>query len=164
MDAFLPQDPWRSFLPQASQGAEEGPYRVRSRRELASLTEQLGSIASGTTVLVLGDRRSLRSWVTSVREPGRPPKHPSIATYRSSLQEAGVRVVAAWLVWPTCDDPRVLLGYGRIGHARWAQRSGVLAGGGELPPVRWSLRTRAMLRPLRGLAGGVAILGETSAQ
>jgi len=151
---------WHSLLVDLDGGAPPTRYEVVA--DAAWKPALLGAAdraAPGDTLLVLGSRGarmaalrllSKRRWTggRSVR----------IAEIERTVRGSGLRIDAKYVVWPSVEAPRLVLPANRYGALRWAQRSGVLGGGGTNPFGRWLARSPMFTPVAFLLAPAVAVV------
>ena len=157
---LLEHGPWAAIVDGHTDGTPPSVLRVEAHDSaLVGAAERLQALPNNGSVLILADRRSLRGLSNDLRAKRYPRMRPSAQRLQGAIGRAGVLSTAVWLVWPDIDRPRVLIDRGDLRQWRWAQRSGVLGGGGTRVLVRKLLRTRPFGRVLRGLAGGLVTVG-----
>jgi hypothetical protein len=129
-----------------------------STTALARLTTALGTASSGTAVIVLADRRCLRTLLLHLSGPRSWFKMLRTATLISAMERGGVTVHGQYLVWPSIDHRRIVAPPAQP-MWRWAQRAGVLGGGRASPALRLYFRSVLFAPLIRGFASGIAVIG-----
>lgn len=114
----------------------------------------------GAVVLVMAQRRCLRTLLRDRGFRGRG-RRPSVREIVRRLGALGVEVVETRFVWPDIDGARLLGPPAGGALWRWAQRTGLLGGGGSRMVLRRALRS-PLGTPFTGtLTAGVALVGRT---
>ena len=85
---------------------------------------------------------------------------PSASKVSAEVRRLGGRVVGAYSLWPSSRTPRIAFPEGRSGLVRWAQRSGVLGGGGNRLWARSAARSRLFTPFAMYMSPGVALVVE----
>lgn len=106
----VPDQPWRDSI---ADGVEE-------------------AAATGTTLIIPVERPWARAILTLLaHRRWRLVKTPSATEIRRELDRLGASVEATYSVWPSARTPRIAFPKGKTRLLTWAQRSGVLGGGGN---------------------------------
>jgi len=106
----VPDQPWRESI---ADGVEE-------------------AAATGTTLIIPVERPWARAILTLLaHRRWRLVKTPSATEIKRELDRLGASVEATYSVWPSARTPRIAFPKGKTRLLTWAQRSGVLGGGGN---------------------------------
>ena len=130
---------WRMLVPDRSGGGASATPNVlalsgRDPAWTASLEQGLkGTSGSDRTAIIVLDRPwsgALLSLLAHGR--WRMMRAPSLRSVRRELRDrAGADVIATFVLWPSARAPRIAFPRGKRRLVTWAQRSGVLGGGGN---------------------------------
>jgi hypothetical protein len=83
---------------------------------------------------------------------------PSASKVSAEVRRLGGRVVGVYSLWPSSRTPRIAFPQGKSGLVRWAQRSGVLGGGGNRLWARSAARSRLFTPFAKFMSPGVALV------
>lgn len=97
----------------------------------AQLSGALHAVREGQTLIVSCERRSLRTALWWWRRPAKWLALPSSRALETRLVEARVQRLSRHLAWPSVGRPRVVAPQSERAAWHWAQRAGVLGGGGS---------------------------------
>ncbi len=119
------------------------PMPVSDRSWQASLADGLAmAVVSGSTLVVPVARPVPRAMLSLLA--GRRPtlvRTPSAATIQAELGRLGAEIVGTYTLWPSARTPRIAFPQGKNRLVTWAQRSGVLGGGGNRLWARTAARS-----------------------
>lgn len=161
---------WRLLTPGVGFGVQDGPAPVTCalpdrgrgwRQALAAATEGVPSEG----FLLVAAERSVPRAILDVLVHGRWRRQKTIGTRRlvHALGEAGFEVLATYRTWPSAREPRVTFASSGLRVVRWAQRSGVLGGGGHRLVARGLARS-ILFTPLAWLlAPGILVVARRTA-
>ena len=157
---------WRMLVPgQSASGDSATPLVVAlsglEQPWAAALSERLnGSRGPGGTAIIVLDRPwsgALLSLLAHGR--WRMTRAPSLRRVRRELQErAGAELLATYVLWPSARTPRIAFPRGKRRLVTWAQRSGVLGGGGNRLWARRLARSMFFTPIAALLAPGLALV------
>ena len=119
------------------------PLPVSDRTWQSSLAEGLALAAESGTTLVIPVERPVPRAVLSLLA-GRKwnlVRTPSAGTIRDELDRLGAGIVGTYTLWPSARTPRIAFPQGKNRLVTWAQRSGVLGGGGNRLWARTAARS-----------------------
>jgi hypothetical protein len=85
---------------------------------------------------------------------------PSAGKVFAEVDRLGGRVVGAYSLWPSSRTPRIAFPRGSSGLVKWAQRSGVLGGGGNRLWARSAARSRLFTPFAMYMSPGLALVVE----
>jgi hypothetical protein len=85
-------------------------------------------------------------------------KTPSVGKIKDELHRLGARVDNSFALWPSARTPRIAFPEGRTRLVHWAQRSGVLGGGGNRLWARSAARSPLFTPFAMLMAPGVALV------
>ena len=161
--ARLLEDPmWAALAPATPPGGTVMTWLLDTSSPLADmrrLGDRVRASPPGTGILVVGERRCLRLLVQERRHPARWWRAPNVGQLVATLERGGVAVAQPMLAWPSGRSARVV-GLARAPASwRWAQRTGVLGGGGAQRLVRRMMRSILTAPLIRPLTSGVALIG-----
>jgi hypothetical protein len=153
---------WAALMPKPYPGGELFACRVRAtdiQADAYALREQLAQLPSGSGVLVVADRRSVRRLFAGLRRPVGWWLAPTVEKLADLLNRAGIEVDARLLVWPSADNARIVADADASRVWRWAQRTGVLGSGGSGRFRRRLFRSRAFGGLVQAMTAGAALTG-----
>jgi hypothetical protein len=118
----------------------------------------------GATLIIPIEKPVARALLTLVaNRKWRYVPTPSARKVEAEVERLGGRVVGAYSLWPSSRTPRIAFPEGRSGLVRWAQRSGVLGGGGNRLWARSAARSRLFTPFAMYLSPGLALVVEVAA-
>ena len=161
--AGLLDDPmWAALTPAADPVGTVMTWLLDTNSPLADLRRLGGRIRAsppGTRILVVGERRCLRLLLQERRHPARWWRAPNLRQLVAVLERSGAVVDPPMIAWPSGRSARVV-GQARAPASwRWAQRTGVLGGGGAQRLVRRMMRSILAAPLIRPLTSGVVLTG-----
>lgn len=116
---------------------------------------------AGVTLIMPIEKAVARALLTlAANRRWRYAPTPSPRKVSAEIERLGGRVVGAYSLWPSSRTPRIAFPEGRSGLVRWAQRSGVLGGGGNRLWARSAARSRLFTPFAMYMAPGVALVVE----
>lgn len=109
-----------------------------------TIAEGLGEAkTAGTTLIIPVERPWARAILTLLaHRRWKLVKTPSATEIKEELDRLGASVEAIYTVWPSARTPRIAFPKGKTRLLTWAQRSGVLGGGGNRLWARAAARSR----------------------
>lgn len=130
------------------------------------LAEGVAAAASSGTTLVIPVEKPVARAVLSLlaNRKWSMAKTPSIGKIKDELHRLGARVDSTFSLWPSARTPRIAFPEGRTRLVRWAQRSGVLGGGGNRLWARSAARSPLFTPFAMLMAPGVALVVEVRRQ
>ncbi len=118
---------------------------------------------AGVTLIIPIERAVARTLLTlAANRRWRYTPTPSQAKVGAEVERLGGRVVGAYSLWPSSRTPRIAFPEGRSSLVRWAQRSGVLGGGGNRLWARSAARSRLFTPFAMYMSPGIALVVEVS--
>ena len=118
---------------------------------------------SGTTLIIPIEKPVARALLTlAANRKWRYTPTPSATKVTAEVQRLGGRVVGAYSLWPSSRTPRIAFPEGKSGLVRWAQRSGVLGGGGNRLWARSAARSALFTPFAMYMSPGVAVVIEVA--
>ena len=167
-DRSLPDDMSPVWLMLADTGAEAGgpvvpivcalPTDEKPWRSALQVSVER-MLKTRTTLIVPLERTGARA-VLSLLAHGRLEirKAPSLRTVRKTIRALGGEIQDAYVLWPNARAPRLAYPKGKRQLVTWAQRSGVLGGGGNRLWARSAARS-VLFTPLAAvLSPGLALV------
>ena len=114
--------------------------------------------AGGAAIIVLDRPRSRALLSLLAHGRWRMMRAPSLRKVRESVQGFGAEIQATYVLWPSARTPRIVFPTGKRRLVTWAQRSGVLGGGGNRLWARRAARS-LLFTPFAALmAPGIAFV------
>jgi hypothetical protein len=115
--------------------------------------------ASGTTLVIPVEKPLARAILSLLaNRKWSMVKTPSVGKIQDELHRLGARVDSTFALWPSARTPRIAFPKGRTRLVRWAQRSGVLGGGGNRLWARTAARSPLFTPFAMSMAPGVALV------
>jgi hypothetical protein len=133
---------------------------VPDRAWQSVLAEGVSAAAeSGSTLIIPVERPLARAILTLLaNRKWRLVKTPPVGKISHELERLGARIDSTFSLWPSARTPRIAFPKGRTRLVRWAQRSGVLGGGGNRLWARSAARSPLFTPFAMLMAPGVALV------
>ena len=124
------------------------------------LAEGVAAAAASDKTLVIPVEKPLARAILSLlaNRKWSMVKTPSIGKIKDELHRLGARVESTFALWPSARTPRIAFPQGHTRLVRWAQRSGVLGGGGNRLWARSAARSPLFTPFAMSMAPGVALV------